>query len=165
MLINIVALLTIALKSRVFGMGEKPGTENIVGNERDSFRDRERRFSESMTEKLQLTEEQQAGMEELRQANKERMKGALNRMEQTKTQWNEAMANRELDLERIQELNDEVASIDKEIRENLLEYNISIRKLLSKEQQDKYLEMLKSISKKKEERTRRGPPMDIIQNF
>ena len=165
MMINIAALATIAARSRIFVPKNNPPVE--ISNNREPIpnREREKRFAEIMSKKLGLTEEQETGMKELWEANQAKMKPIMQQMDETRLKINDAFGSRELNLERIEVLNDSVAFLDKQIRDNLLEYNIKVRELLSDDQLEKYLEMHKKMRRSRGGSKHVAPPMEMIQIF
>ena len=162
MAINIGALITIATKSRLFTANRRPPSEVRTDREPESMKARENRFAEGMSKRLDLSEEQQEGMKELWEANQGKMKPIMQQMDETRGRLNEAMGSRELDIDKIKVLNDSVAGLDKQIRDNMLEHNIKVRELLNDEQLDKYLEMHRKM-RKRDRRPRREAPLEMIR--
>ncbi|NNF20898.1 MAG: periplasmic heavy metal sensor [Saprospiraceae bacterium] len=166
--VNVVALITIATKSRIFSGDRSPKIERSM-KDRDSFRERGERFSRVMSRNLGLSEEQQAKMDELRKANHEEMKPLIERMDTVRKQFNAAMGKREIDEIEVIKLNNEIVTLDGQIRDNLFEYNLGIRSLLNDEQLEKYLEMHRRRTRGGEGRDRgerrRGEHMNMINGI
>jgi Spy/CpxP family protein refolding chaperone len=164
MVVNVVALFTIASRTGFF-RGEGPRIEDRTRRGGDNFRERESRFSRGMRSKLDLSEEQELRMEELRRINHTKMEPVMSRMDTLRRELNEAMGSREIDEIKIRSLNDEMVNLDRQIRENLFEFNMEVRGLLDEEQLNKYLEMHKRTRNKDGFRRGRGERTNMIKSI
>ena len=165
MVINVVALITIASNSRIFRGDKNSRTETRSKKEGGSFRERGERFSRGMSRNLNLSDEQQAKMEELRNANHEKMAPIMARMDTLRRQLNEAMGSKEIDEAAIRGLNDRMVTLDRQIRDNLFEFNMGVRGMLDDEQLDKYLEMHRRSSRGESWQRRRGEQTNMIKGI
>jgi len=164
MVVNVVALLTIASHTRLFG-GERPRIEDRTRRGGDNFTERENRFSRGMRSNLNLSEAQESRMEELRSINHTKIKPIMSSMDTLRRELNEAMGSREIDEIKIRSLNDEMVNLDRQIRENLFEFNMEVRGLLDEEQLDKYLEMHKRSRNRDGFRRGRGERTNMIKSI
>ena len=163
MVVNIAALITIGLNSRVLKPDRDQRMERIErrgskedgrDRQRESFRERSRRFSRGMSRSLGLTPEQEQKMEELREANQKKMEPVMIKMDSLRNHLNEALGSVEIDEESVRNINSEVAELDRQIRNEMLEFNLEVRELLNDEQLEKYLKMHRRMRRGGDQRHR-----------
>ena len=165
MVINVVALITIAANARIFHGDRKQRTENRSRNERNFFRESGERFSRGMSRRLNLSKEQQERIEELREANHEEIQPLMARMDTVRKNLNEAMGLREIDEVKIRDLNEEMMLLDGQIRNNLFKYNLQFRSLLNDVQLEKYLVMHKRMRGRDGGQRGRGDKINMIMGI
>jgi Spy/CpxP family protein refolding chaperone len=149
-LINVSALITIGVNSRFF---KKEGLRRL---ER-SFQQRgmQRRDFEKM---LDLSSEQRIKFSELRQSERILVDKLMKEMTVYRRQLNEELAQIDLDLEKIEEINLNIVATDTRIRNQATMMNIEIRKILGEKQKKEFLKMMKSRKYGGRRDGRRGGP-------
>jgi Spy/CpxP family protein refolding chaperone len=158
-LINVSALITIGLNSRFFR------SEGLERTDR-SFQQRgmQRRDFEKM---LDLDGEQQEKFSKLRQSERMQVNKLMKEMTVYRGQLNEELAQMELDLEKIEEINLNIVATDTKIRNQATIMNIEIRKILDEKQKMEFLKMMKSRKHGGRRDGRRGgppPPQGFIDD-
>lgn len=159
-IVNISALVTIAANTRFFKKGQ------ISRFERPDFRGSRARgdFEKRFIEPLNLTPEQSMHFTSIREENRTRMMGLYRKMSESRDKLNKALTERQLDMEKIEGINAEIIRTDAEIRQQIVNLNLGMRKIMDQDQLEIYLEMMKSHRLRgKGFGIRSGPPLNIIK--
>ncbi len=153
-IVNISALVTIAANTRFF---KKDETSRV---ERPRYRsDRAgRNFERLFMKPLDLTPEQSERIMSVREETRARMMEMNREMSDSREKLNAALTELQLDLEKIEVLNAEIIRTDTQIRKQIVNMNVEIRKILNPDQLEQYIEMMRKHRPRGAGYGRRGEP-------
>ena len=159
-IVNISALVTIAANTRFFKKGE------ISHFDGPDFRGSGARgdFKKRFVELFNLTPEQSMHFTSIRVEKRTRMMKLYRQMLESRDKLYNALTERQLDMEIIDGINGEIIRTDAKIRQQIVNLNQEIRKILDKDQLEIYFEMIKSHKHKEKGFGRRsGSTLNMIE--
>ena len=136
-IINISALVTIGANTRFFKQKEVRRFERLSFKSGDQGKSYKR-----FVEPLNLTSEQKEDFEEIMAQSRKEMRNLYQQMSENRNSLNQALTHQELDLVKIESINEKIVITDSKIRDQIIELNIKMRKVLDNDQLKEYLKVM-----------------------
>lgn len=146
--INVSALITIGANTWVFKDGKRDRTERHLMRDRSPFG--------VIKERLDLTDVQKEQFEEIQQVSRKEMRELFSEMSDFRNHLNTEFSRYQLDMSKINDLNEEIVDTDRKIRHSATEIHVKMRKILNEDQVKIFIKEMSRRGK------RSRPPMGFI---